>query len=62
MVFYRPLNVHIAGLFLLSGMSLRSVDQSRGLVAGFKGCGGGESAVIDGSLVAQQQLGAGSDY
>lgn len=54
MFFYRPLNVPIAGLFLLRGISLRS-DQSRGLVTGFKGCGGGELAVIDGSLVAQRQ-------
>lgn len=51
----------IAGLFLLSGFSLRS-DQSRGMVTGFKGCGGGELAVIDGPPVAQRQLGALVDY
>lgn len=61
MFFYRPLNVPIAGFFLLSGISLRS-DQSRGLVAGFKGHGGGEVLVIDGALVAQWQLGAASAY
>lgn len=52
----------IAGLSLLSGISVRFVDQSGGLVSGFKDCGGGESAVIDGPPVAQQQFRAAKDY
>lgn len=55
MFFCQPLNVPTAGLLLLIRISLRS-DQTTGLLVGFKGCGGGELAVIDSPLVAQQQL------
>lgn len=51
----------LAGLGLLGAFSLRS-NQSGGMVTGFKGCGGGELAVIDGPTVVLQQLGAAVDY
>lgn len=51
----------LAGLFLLSGFSLRS-DQRAWMVAAFIGCGGGESDVIDGPSEGRQQRGAGVDY
>ena len=47
------MNVLVAGHIMPSGIGLRSADQSRVLVTGLKGCGGGYLAVIDGSPVAQ---------